>query len=131
MSALARRRAIVARAMEREGIDASMIKPAQAGFGPGSAGGSAPAAQWDVRIIRLPITSQQRSQEAALSQATGRFVVESLQQKPQVGWGITWNDEDGDADGDNETTARILTVDEIPTGNAAVCYICGVQEGAR
>ena len=72
----ARRAAIVARAMAREGLSATLTKPGQAGPGSGVDGGFS-AESWDVLVIRLPLELRARDANSTLAEADGRVVVQS------------------------------------------------------
>lgn len=114
----ARRAAIVSRAMAREGLTATLTRPAQAGPGSGLSGGFS-AQSWDVMVIRLPLELRARDGNSVLGQADGQVVLQSAQ-APKNGWTLTYNG------GDN----FIIDVETIPSGSTDVCYICAVQGGA-
>ena len=114
-----RRAAIVARAMTREGLTATLVRPGQGGYGTGS--GATVAAQWPIRAIRLPLTLRQRDGASNIGQADGMLAVESLQQQPRQGWEVQFEDR----------TARIEAVEVIPSGPTDVLYLCAVQTRSR
>lgn len=114
----ARRATIVARAMAREGLAATLTRPAQAGPGSGLSGGVS-AAAWDVTVIRLPLELRARDSNSTLAEADGRVVVQSLEVAPQNAWTLTYN----------STDHYIIDVETIPSGSTDVCYICAVQGG--
>ena len=115
----ARRAAIVARAMAREGLSATLTKPGQAGPGSGVDGGFS-AESWDVLVIRLPLELRARDANSTLAEADGRVVVQSLEVAPQNAWTLTYSG----------TDHYIIDVETIPSGSTDVCYICAVQGGA-
>ena len=115
----ARRAAIVARAMTREGLAATLARPGQGGYGSGT--GATIAAQWPIRVIRLPLDLSRRDSNGNLGQADGMMAVESLQQQPRQGWEVQFEDR----------SARIEAVEIVPSGPTDVLYLCAVQTRQR
>lgn len=118
-AANARRAAIVARAMTREGFAAALVRPGQGGYGTGT--GATVAQQWPIRVIRLPLDLRNRDSNGNLGEADGMLAVESLQQQPRQGWEIQFD----------SRTAKIHAVEIIPSGTTDVLYLCGVQTRQR
>lgn len=106
---------MVSRAMVREGVEATLVREAQAGPGNGLSGGFG-TQSWPATVIRLPLTVAQRDREAVLGTVSGSVMVK-CEQRPQNAWRLNYLGADH----------YIVDVEVVASGPTDLVYICMVR----